>query len=110
MRTILEGFLEDVIGVVEGNYQNYELVLVDDGSTDETPRMIDGLLQRFACVRYIRLSRSFGLETSILAGLDSVIGDVVVVLRPETDPPAMLPRFVQLARDENCIVFGLQDP
>ena len=105
---LLEAFVLEVMDVLVANYQNFELVLVDDGSDDDTPRLVDDLLKRFPCIRYLRLSRSFGLETSILAGLDTVIGDVVVVLQPETDPPALIPKFVQLARDENCIVFGLQ--
>jgi glycosyltransferase involved in cell wall biosynthesis len=105
---ILDAFAGEVMAVLEGNYQNYELVLVDDGSTDETARVVDDLLRRFPCIRYIRLSRSFGVETAILAGLDTVIGDVVVVLRPDADPPARIPEFAKLARDENCIVFGLQ--
>jgi dolichol-phosphate mannosyltransferase len=105
---LLESFVDELVGVVRGHYQNYEIVLVDDGSTDETAQIVGGVLQRHECMRYLRLSRAFGTETAILAGLDTVIGDVVVVVQPETDPTAMLPRFVEKARAVNGIVFGLR--
>ena len=44
----------------------------------------------------------------MLAGLDGVIGDVVVVLQPESDPPALLPRFVEAARSSGGVAFGVR--
>jgi len=104
---ILVAFVDEVMHVLASSYQNYELVLVDDGSTDATQRVVGSLLERHKCIRYIRLSRSFGQETAILAGLDTVIGEVVIVLQAESDPPAMIPEFVKTARDENAVVYGL---
>jgi polyisoprenyl-phosphate glycosyltransferase len=105
---IVAEFVDEVIGVFRGNYANYELVLVDDGSSDETFATITSLLDRYECVRAIRLSRSFGEEMAISAGLDTVIGDFVVVMLPNHDPPAMIPEFVSAARRGIGIVFGIR--
>lgn len=105
---LVAGFVDELVDIVRGRYQNYEIVLVDDGSTDETAISMTAILARHECMRYLRLSRSFGTEVAILAGLDTVIGDVVVILRPEEDPVAMVPDFVEKARVVNGIVFGLR--
>ncbi|MDZ4774504.1 MAG: glycosyltransferase [Planctomycetota bacterium] len=105
---ILKTFAEELVRVVRARWQNYEIVLVDDGSRDGTKPVVDDLLMRHECVRYLRLSRPFGVEIAISAGLDTVIGDVVVVLQPEFDPPDMVPKFVDEARRTNGIVFGVR--
>jgi glycosyltransferase involved in cell wall biosynthesis len=103
---IVEPFVIDVTGVLESRYANWELVLVDDGSSDETVDRVMRLLTKIECVRLIRLSRSFGPEVAITAGLDSVIGDFVVVMMPDTDPPALIPRLVARARSEAIGIFS----
>lgn len=106
---IVAGFVGDLAAVLGEGYENYEVVLVDDGSTDATPQVVGELLQEHVAMRYLQLSRAFGDEVALQAGLDSVIGDVVVVMRPESDPPDLLPRFVEAARSSNGVVFGLRD-
>ncbi len=103
---ILPGFLEELAAALRTRWENYEIVLVDDGSRDATPAVIDGLLKQHACVRYLRLSRSFGVENAVLAGLDGTLGDVVVVLQPDCDPPGLVPDFVEAARKAGGIVIG----
>lgn len=104
---ILEAFVNETVAVLEEHFANYELVLVDDGSRDHTRACVDQLLKRFKCIRYIRLSRRFGIEAAIVAGLDGVIGDYVAVLQPDTDPPALLPEMVSRARRSGGVVFGV---
>lgn len=105
---VLPGFLEELVGVVRANWQNYEIVLVDDGSRDASRSLIAEYLKQHECLRYVRLSRPFGVEIAISAGLDTVIGDVVVVLQPDMDPPARVRQFVEAARRTNGIVFGVR--
>ena len=106
---ILREFVEDVLGVLRANYLNYELVLVDDGSDDATPSIMSELLAEHGSLRCIRLSRDYGEEIAITAGLDTVIGDFVVVMLPNTDPPALIPQFVQKARSGAGVVFGIRN-
>jgi glycosyltransferase involved in cell wall biosynthesis len=105
---ILPGFAEEIVAAVRGQWQNYEIVFVDDGSRDGTMAVMTGLLQKHECLRYLRLSRRFGVEIAVSAGLDTVIGDVVVVLQPEADPPQSIRQLVEEARKGDGIVFGLR--
>ncbi len=105
---LLAKFVDDLSRVLREHWVNYEVVLVDDGSRDSTREVVTTLLSRHECLRYLRLSRRFGPELAILAGTDGVIGDVVVVLEPESDPPELLPRFVEAARSTGGIVFGVR--
>jgi dolichol-phosphate mannosyltransferase len=103
---VLEAFVAETTAVLESSYANFELVLVDDGSTDGTTRVVDGLLARFKCVRYLRLARRYGREIAVAAGLDGVIGDWVVVMDPARDPPSLIPDMVSRARAASGIVLG----
>ena len=104
---LVDGLVESVTGVLREHYESWELLLVDDGSRDGTGRRVKELLQRVDGVRYLRLSRSFGLDVALTAGLESAIGDYVVTLEPDTDPPALIPQLVALARAENAAVHGV---
>ena len=104
---IIEPFVHEVMAVLRGHYSNYELVLVDDGGEDATVAKISALSDQYECLRLIRLSRRFGADVAIFAGLDSVIGDFVVVMLPNSDPPQLIPQIVQLARESGGIVFGI---
>ena len=105
---IVPAFLEETMAVLRDTYANYELVLVDDGSTDDTSGVVRRLLPEYECVRLIRLSRHFGEETAIAAGLDTVIGDFVAVLLPNTDPPRLIPEMVARSRAGVGVVFGVR--
>ncbi len=105
---IVEAFVRDVLTVLAANYENYELVLVDDGSTDGTAQRVEALLPTERCIRLVRLSRRFGRDVAISAGLDTVIGDFIVVLVPESDPPALIPTFVERCRRGAGIVYGIR--
>lgn len=113
---LVEVFADEVMAVLRANYANYELVLVDDGSRDETAVAVERLLARHECLRLLQLSRRYGTEAAISAGLDAVIGDFVVVMEPERDPAALIPEFVRRARAGSGVVFGVchdrrgQDP
>jgi dolichol-phosphate mannosyltransferase len=107
MGGILEPFLDDVLRALEPNYKFYEIILVDDGSTDSTPAVVEQLLKRYQRVRYLRLSRRFGSEVAISAGLDSSIGDFTVVVSPESDPCEMIPELILAVRRSGGILTGV---
>jgi glycosyltransferase involved in cell wall biosynthesis len=103
----LPAFIDDVYRILDSHYTNYELVLVDNGSRDETPKLVRDLLQTRKCIRYLRLSRRQTAETAVMAGLDAAIGDYVVTLHPEFDPPGELPAMVEECRAGTDVVFGV---
>ncbi|MGC8548241.1 MAG: glycosyltransferase family 2 protein [Acidobacteriaceae bacterium] len=78
---------------------HWEVIFVDDGSTDSTPQLIEQIAAEDAGVKLIRLSRNFGHQTAITAGLDFADGDAVVVMDADLqDPPELLPRMLELCR------------
>ncbi len=106
---ILDGFLSEVSGILKNNYANFEIVLVDDGSCDTTPTIISQLLKRYVCVRYVGLSRRFGDEIAIAAGLETVLGDYVVVMLPNIDPPPAIINMIEMAKINNSMVLGIRN-
>jgi dolichol-phosphate mannosyltransferase len=75
---------------------HYQLVLVDDGSTDGTWPAICRLAQRDPRVRGVRLARSFGQQAAILAGLKHAGGEAVVTMDADLQhPPALIPVMVR---------------
>lgn len=92
--------------VLDKHYSDYELVLVDDGSTDQTPLLIQRVLREHESVRLVRLSREFGNDVAIIAGLDSAIGDFAVVMLAHCDPPRAIPALVALGETGADVVLG----
>lgn len=101
-------FIEDTISVLKDNYTNYELVLVDDGSRDKTVELVISVLTKYEGIRLLRLSREFGEEIAITAGLETVIGDFTIVMLPHIDPHNKIPEMVQYCIDGSDIVYGVR--
>jgi glycosyltransferase involved in cell wall biosynthesis len=92
--TLLHEALVAVLPAVAGEY---EVVLVDDGSTDRTLREMRGLASADPHVRYVSLSRNFGKEAAILAGLHRARGQRVVLMDADLQhPPWLLPRMLRV--------------
>ncbi|MBY0394079.1 MAG: glycosyltransferase family 2 protein [Novosphingobium sp.] len=73
-----------------------ELLFVDDGSTDRTPEILTELAARDPMIRFVRLSRNFGKEAALAAGLRRARGDAVVPMDVDLqDPPEVLPQLVR---------------
>ena len=102
----IESFTAETLGVLSAHFHAYEVVLVDDGSIDMTSAACQRILERHECVRIIRLSRRFGLDIAVTAGLDSAIGDYAVVMLAATDPPQRIPDIVAMAQAGADIVIG----
>jgi glycosyltransferase involved in cell wall biosynthesis len=69
----------------------YELILVNDGSSDRTPELLDRLAETDPRVRIVHLSRNFGHQAALTAGLEHAIGDVVAMIDADLqDPPELI--------------------
>ncbi len=87
----------------------YELVLVDDGSTDETWRRLERLAAQDDRIRLIRLSRNFGHQAALTAGLDHASGNAVVMLDSDLqDPPSLIPTLLERWRAGADVVYGVR--
>jgi dolichol-phosphate mannosyltransferase len=104
---LLAAFLEQLYLVLDSHYTNFEILLVDNGSSDSTAKTVRLLLDRWKCVRYLRLSRRTDEEIALAAGLDAAIGDYVVTLHADFDPPGELIPMVSLCMAGNDLVLGV---
>jgi glycosyltransferase involved in cell wall biosynthesis len=85
----------------------YELVYVDDGSTDGSAGLIARWVAEGAPVRLVKLSRNFGMEIAMSAGLDHVRGDYTVLMHADLqDPPELIPEMIALAREGADVVYA----
>src|SRR5262245_31137523 len=100
-------FVDETVAVLRGLVTHYEIILVDDGAPEATVSATRELLAKYDFVRFLRLSRHFGEETAIAAGLDVAIGDYVIVMLPNMDPPSLIPQFFEQAHEAD-IVYGVR--
>ena len=84
----------------------WEVIVVDDGSTDSTPSTLSRWAQTRG-IRVIQLSRNFGKEAALTAGLQACAGEVVVMMDADLQhPPALIPTFVQRWQEGNDVVYA----
>ncbi|MEO8372223.1 MAG: glycosyltransferase family 2 protein, partial [Candidatus Solibacter sp.] len=104
----LEASVGTVTSYVEQMTSDYEIILVDDGSRDATWGEIQRLHNGNSKVYGLRLSRNFGKEAAVAAGLEHADGAGVLILDADLQhPPALIPRFIELWRTgEYDIVEG----
>lgn len=95
-------FYEEMIRVEqEMSDYAFELIFVNDGSKDETIKIVQDLAQKDSQVKYIDFSRNFGKEAAIYAGLSKAKGDFVVMMDADLqDPPALLPQMMGYIENE----------
>lgn len=86
-----------------------ELIFVNDGSRDATPKMLDEMSERDPNVRVVHLSRNFGHQAAVTAGLTIARGDVVAVMDCDLqDPPEILPDFLTKWREGYQVVYAVR--
>ena len=106
---LLEELVIEIDQTIGAAFRFFEIVLVDDGSTDDTSAAVQALLKKVRRIRYLKLSRPFGREVALSAGIESAIGDFVVTLDPRTDPIDIIPQMIDLCRKSDGIVHGMAE-
>lgn len=105
----LESLVERVSIALKRNY-DFDLVLIDDGSTDGSWEKMRSLSDRFKNVTAVRLSRNFGHQYAVLAGLEYVQQldcDAIVLMDADLqDPPELIVDMTKLLNDDVDVVFG----
>ncbi len=100
--------LAPVLGVLE-EQQAIEVILIDDGSRDDTWAVMQALAARDPRLGLVRLLRRFGQQAALLAGLERARGDAVIVLDADLqDPPEILPEMVERWREGFKVVHGVR--
>ena len=93
---VIGEFITRTVTVLEENFPNYELLLIDDGSKDDTVEKIAEYQRKNPNIRLIRLSRNFGKEAAVTAGLEHSVGEIIVMLDSDLqDPPSLIPHLLE---------------
>ena len=102
-------FYKEIIKVTKKLKYNFEFIFVNDGSTDKTLDVIKKYIRTNKDVKYINLSRNFGKESAMYAGLNMASGDYVAIMDADLqDPPSILPEMITILETQEYDSVGLR--
>jgi polyisoprenyl-phosphate glycosyltransferase len=105
----IEVLWQRIQSALEFTSADYEVVFVDDGSRDATPDLLDALHDRHEEAVVVRLSRNFGHQAAVCAGLENARGRAVVVMDGDLqDPPELIPEMLRLWRAGHEVVYAVR--
>lgn len=106
---VLDAFLERTSQVMADTNLEYEYVFVNDGSRDATLPMLVDRSRQNPRIRVLNLSRNFGKEAALTAGIDHIRGNVLIPMDVDLqDPPELITDFVKKWREGYDIVYGVR--
>jgi len=101
--------LPELLNVMRQQGCAFEIIVVDDGSTDATPAVMRHWAELHGEIMYLRLSRNFGKEAAMTAGLEAARGQVVVCLDADMQhPPALIQAMLQRWREGVQMVYAVR--
>lgn len=94
---VLHMLYERLKKIMDSNKKyDFEILLINDGSKDKTLSIMEDLREKDKRVCYLNLSRNFGKETAMIAGLDYSNGDAVIIIDADLqDPPELIPQMIK---------------
>lgn len=103
------GILIQKISEVLNRCPNYEILFIDDGSTDVTLNVIREERKKDSRIRYLSFSRNFGHQNALRAGLDYATGDCVISIDGDLQhPPELIPRLIEKWQAGYDIVYTVR--
>src|SRR6202167_1944935 len=104
---LVEEFVARTCAAVAGLH--FELVLVNDGSSDRTPELLDQIAASDPRVRVIPPSRNFGHQAALTAGLEHAAGDIVAMIDADLqDPPELILEMIERWREGSDVVYAVR--
>ena len=89
---------------------SYELIFVDDGSRDDSFAKLTSLADLDNHIRVVKLSRNFGHQNAVTAGIDTARGEAVVIIDADLqDPPEVIPSMIRKWREGYDVVYGVRE-
>jgi len=104
---VLEEFNKRLISVISNINHNFEVIYVDDGSKDKTNEIIDNFQRSENIIVYLKLSRNFGKEIAMTAGIDYAKGDAAIIIDSDLqDPPELIPELIKKWEQGYDVVYA----
>lgn len=105
IRLLLDRLVEEL-----KNYPLYEVIVVDDGSKDNTPEVVRECHNQNQIIKLISLSRNFGHQNALKAGLDHAKGDCIISMDADLQhPPSIIPEMIEKWKQGYDIVYTLRE-
>ncbi|WP_411680768.1 glycosyltransferase family 2 protein [Clostridium thailandense] len=93
--------------VMDSTKENYEIVFINDGSSDKTVEKVEKICKIDTKIKLINFSRNFGHQAAITAGMDMALGDAVVVIDADLqDPPEVILKMIEKWKEGYHVVYG----
>src|SRR6185436_7178284 len=92
-----------------GLVDSWEVVLIDDGSTDKSFQLLSGMAEREPRFKVVGFARNFGHQMAITAGIDRADGDAIVIMDADLqDPPEVIASMIEKWREGWDVVYGVR--
>jgi glycosyltransferase involved in cell wall biosynthesis len=105
----LDRLLERLVPAMESIGCDWEVLFVNDGSSDRSEAMLRAYHERDPRLKVLNFSRNFGHQVAVTCGLDYAVGDAVIVMDGDLqDPPEVLPALVERWRDGYEVVYAIR--
>jgi len=106
-QTVLQTFHKELSRVMNTTGLEWEAIYIDDGSSDGSALLLEEIRERNSNTAVISLSRNFGKEIALTAGLDHARGEAVILIDADLqDPPSVIPEFLHWWREGYDVVYG----
>ncbi|MFT5661982.1 MAG: glycosyltransferase involved in cell wall biosynthesis [Sulfurimonas sp.] len=104
---VIEHFLKSITPILTKSEKSYEIIFIDDGSKDNTLNVLLEAKQNHENIRVIKLSRNFGKEKALTAGIDLSLGETVVPIDVDLqDPPELILDFIKKYEEGYDVVLA----
>jgi len=104
---VVEIFLDKISDVLNKTNKSYEIIFINDGSTDNTLKTLINLKNKYQYIKILNLSRNFGKEAALTAGLKYSQGEVVIPIDVDLqDPPKLILSFLKKWEEGYDVVVG----
>ena len=93
--------------VMENIKDNYEIIFINDGSSDSTEQLISKICKKDKIIKLINFSRNFGHQTAISAGLRNASGEAIIITDADLqDPPELIYEMIEKWKEGYDVVYG----